>query len=326
MSERDDLPPAPVNAGPAPLQKDQRWEREALERVALAAIVEQRRARRWGILFKTLFFAYLLLLLFFVLPISTPSGPHTAVIRIEGVIGENRPASADNIIRALHAAFEDSETRGIILRADSPGGSPVQAAYVYDEIVRLRKRYPSTPVYAVITDLCASACYYMAAAADKIYANRGSLVGSIGVLYDGFGFTGLMDKLGIQRRLITAGKNKGMLDPFSALKPDDVQNIKQMLNEIHQQFIDAVKRGRGARLADNPDLFTGKVWTGASAQRLGLVDDLASVGEVARDVVGAKTIVDYTPRENILRQFADRVGASIGRNVLPAQMTTPQLR
>jgi protease-4 len=309
-----------------PSQPGAAWERSVLEKVALAAITEQRRARRWGILFKTLFLVYLVLVLVAVWPQPVAIGPHTGLVRIDGVIAENRPASAENIIRGLHAAFRDKNTRGIILEANSPGGSPVQAAYVYDEIRRLRKLHPNVPVYAVVGDLCASACYYMVSAADKIYANRGSLVGSIGVLYDGFGFTGLMDKLGIQRRLITAGKHKGMLDPFSPLKPADTKRLKVMLDEIHQQFITAVKQGRGKRLRADADLFSGAFWTGATAVKLGLVDGLAAPGDVARDVIGARQITDYTPQKGVLRQLADSLGAAIGRNLLPREMTTPQLR
>jgi protease-4 len=302
------------------------WEREVLEKIALAALTEQRRARRWGIFFKLLLFVFLFALLYLSFPSSVPIGPHTAMVRIEGVVADGKPASAENIIEALDAAFAAKGTRGVLLRADSPGGSPVQAAYVYDEIRRLKKQYPDIPVYAVVTDLCASACYYMISAADKIYANRGSLVGSIGVLYEGFGFTGLLDKLGVQRRLITAGKNKGMLDPFSPLKPDDVAHLKVMLAQVHQQFIDAVKKGRGKRLANDQDLFTGMIWTGQKAMTLGLVDGLASPGAVARDVIGAEKITDYTPQPNWLRQLADSLGASIGRNVLPAQGPGPHLR
>ena len=293
------------------------WERDLVQRLAMESLREQRRSRRWGIFFKSVFLAYLLLLLFLVIPREVQVGPHTALVDIYGVIADDEAANADDLVPALRAAFEDKRSRGVILRANSPGGSPVQAAYLYDEILRLREQYPNKPVYAVVTDMCASACYYIVAAADRIYANPASLVGSIGVLYDGFGFTGLMDKIGVERRLLTAGRNKGMLDPFSPLREQDKEHLTQMLDEIHQQFIGAVKRGRGERLGGDEQLFSGMFWNGERARELGLVDDFASPGTVARDVVGAEEVVDYTPQPDLLQRLSERFGAALARAFQP---------
>lgn len=324
MSEHDPSTPGMDARNPSG------WERQVLENLLSETLVERRRARRWGILFRTLFWLFAFTLLFLAWPRgegTLPVGRHTALIDLAGPIADGQQASADNLIPALRNAFEDKHTVGILLRANSPGGSPVQAAYLYDEIRRLRKLHPKVPVYAVVTDMCASACYYIISAADRIYANRGSLVGSIGVLYDGFGFTGLMDKLGIQRRLLTAGKHKGMLDPFSPPNPEETQYFKGVLEQVHQQFIEAVKKGRGDRLKkDDPDLFSGLIWTGATGVKLGLVDGLASPGQVARDVIGADNIVDYTPREDLLDRISNRVGAAVGRNLLPAHSGVGPLR
>ncbi len=293
------------------------WSRDTLERLAWENLRERRRNRRWGIFFKSAFLAYLLLIVFLVVPREVQVGPHTAVVDISGVIADDEAANADDLVPALRSAFEDKRSRGIILRANSPGGSPVQAAYLYDEIRRLRQKYPDKPVYAVVTDMCASACYYIIAAADRIYASPASLVGSIGVLYDGFGFTGLMDKLGVERRLLTAGRNKGMLDPFSPLREQDKAHVEQMLEEIHQQFIAAVKRGRGERLGSDQDLFSGMFWNGERARELGLVDDFASPGTVARDVIGAEDVVDYTPQPDFLQRVSDRFGMAMARAFSP---------
>ncbi len=324
MSEHDPAAPGMDTRAPSG------WERQALENLLSATLVERRRARRWNIFFRILFWLFAFSVLFLVWPRGDggiPVGRHTALIDLNGVIADNQQASADNLIPALREAFDDKHTVGIILRANSPGGSPVQAAYLYDEIRRLRKLHPKVPVYAVVTDMCASACYYIISAADRIYANRGSLVGSIGVLYDGFGFTGLMDKLGIQRRLLTAGEHKGMMDPFSPQNPEDVKYFKGILEQVHQQFIAAVKQGRGDRLkTDTPGLFSGLVWTGATGVKLGLVDGLASPGQVARDVIGADNVVDYTPREDLLDRLSNTVGAAVGRNLLPARSGLAPLR
>lgn len=293
------------------------WERQVLEKLALSALQEQRRARHWGIFFKFLTFIYLFLLLFLALGwIGGREGPlagrHTALVDLDGVIAADNPASADNIITGLKEAFKDKNTVGVILRINSPGGSPVEAGQINDEIRRLRAKYPRIPLYAVVDDVCASGGYYVAVAADKIFVNKASVVGSIGVLIDGFGFTGLMDKLGIERRLLTAGQNKGFLDPFSPLDPNQKAYAQQMLEEIHQQFIDAVRKGRGKRLKETPDMFSGLIWTGQKAIQLGLADALGSVDSVARDVIHADQIVDFTPREGLPERLAKRFGATLG--------------
>ena len=294
------------------------WERKVLEKLALAAVQEQRRARHWSVFFKTLGFLYLVALLVVFLGWyktgqSTISGEHTALVDLQGEISANRE-SADKVIDGLDAAFKDSKTKGVILRINSPGGSPVQAGEIYDEMMRLRAKYPKVPLYVVVDDMCASGGYYVASAADKIYVNKASIVGSIGVLMDGFCFTGTMDKLGVQRRLLTAGKNKDFLDPFSPEVPSQVAYAKQMLQQIHQQFIDAVEAGRGSRLKlDTPGLFSGLMWTGQDAVKIGLADGYGSVDSVARDVIHAKNIVDYTPRNSLVDRFAQRFGVAMAR-------------
>ena len=304
--------------------KEDNWERDILNRLAFATLNEQRRHRRWRIFFIFLFFIYLFLIYFTVYQPEwnnlvavdnelTSTGKHTALIEIDGVIATDTEASADKIVSGLKKAFEDKTTAGIILRINSPGGSPVQAGYINDEINRLRKQYPTIPIYAVITDICASGGYYIAAAADKIYADKASVVGSIGVLMNGFGFVQAMDKLGIERRLLTAGEHKGFLDPFSPMKPEDIDHIKNLLNDIHAQFINAVKTGRGERLkgADEDNLFSGLVWTGEQAVKLGLVDALGSASYVAREIIKAEKIKDFTQKPNYLDRFAERLGTTI---------------
>lgn len=297
------------------------WEREVLERVITASLTEQRRARRWGIFFKSLTFLYITAVLLMAFSqsdggISGMTQRHTALIDIDGIISADDPANADSVVESLRNAFENTHVAGIILRINSPGGSPVQAGYVNDEITRLRKAHPKVPVYAVIGDICASGGYYIAVAAEKIYADKGSLVGSIGVLTDGFGFTGTMEKLGIERRLLTAGENKGFLDPFSPANPAHVEHMKGLLNITHQQFINVVKQGRGTRLKDDPQLFSGLIWNGEQAKALGLIDDLGSPGMVARDIFKAKEIVDYTQQSPLLQRFAERLGMAMGRAVM----------
>ncbi|MBI1421854.1 MAG: S49 family peptidase [Gammaproteobacteria bacterium] len=297
-------------------QDNEKFQQDVLTKLAFASLTEQRRARRWGIFFKSLFAFYLFLVLIVMLASGTDerasfeSGKHTSLVDIKGVIGAGKDASADNIITGLRDAFEDKNTVGVILRINSPGGSPVQAGYIYDEIKRLRGKYPKMKVYAVITDICASGGYYIASAADEIYADKASLVGSIGVIMNGFGFVDTLKKLGVERRLYTAGTHKGFLDPFSPEKEDEVAHVHAMLDNIHKQFIDAVKAGRGNRLKDNKDLFSGLIWTGQEGLKLGLVDGLASSSAVARDVIKAENIVNYTPRPNYWQRIADRIGAS----------------
>ena len=293
------------------------WQIDVISKLAFAAVDEQRRARKWSVFFKALFFVYLLVL--FIMAISSSNGTanlgkateHTALVEIQGVIAYGADASADNIIQGLRAAFKEPNAKAIILRINSPGGSPVQAGYVYDEIKRLRVKYKEKKVYAVITDMCASGGYYIAVAADEIYADKASIVGSIGVLMNGFGFTKAMEKLGVERRLYTAGTSKGFLDPFSDVKPSDKQHIQSLLGTIHKQFIDTVKEGRGKRLVDDDKLFTGLIWTGEESVALGLTDGLGSSGFVAREIIEAEKIIDYTPRPNYLDRFADRLGVAM---------------
>jgi protease IV len=290
------------------------WEREVLGKLAMAAIQEQRRARKWGIFFKLLTFTYLFIVLIMLSgwrqggP-EALAGKHTALVELNGEIAADKAASADNIIEALQRAFKDKDTQGVILRINSPGGSPVQAGAINDEIRRLRAKYPSIPLYVVVDDICASGGYYVAAAADKIYVNKASLVGSVGVLMDGFGFTGTMSKLGVERRLLTAGENKGFLDPFSPLNPKQAAIAQKMLDEIHAQFIAVVREGRGKRLKETPDMFSGLIWTGQKSIDLGLADGLGSVESVARDVIKAENVVDYTLHEGFADRLAKRFGA-----------------
>ncbi len=289
-------------------------ERQALRDLLTASVREQRSARRWGIFFKLLTFVWLLAFLLLASGVlqrgqdDASTGAHTAVVSLEGTIAAGGETDSSQVLVGLRAAFEDANTRAVILRANSPGGSPVQAGMINDEIRLLKKKHPSVPFYVVIEDVCASGCYYAAVAADKIFADKASMVGSIGVLMDGFGFTGAMEKFGVERRLLTAGENKGFLDPFSPLRQEQRAKAQVMLNEVHQQLIDVVKAGRGKRLADNPDLFTGLVWSGATAQKLGLVDELGSVDRVAREVVKVENIVDFTTKPT----WADRVARQIG--------------
>ena len=299
-------------------ENDPKWQEDIVNRLAFAALNEQRRSRRWSIFFKTLFIAYLFLI-FFALYLPDETGPefkigkHTALVEFSGVIADNAEANADTLVGGLRAAFEDDNTAGVILRINSPGGSPVQAGYVYDEIRRLREKYPETKIYAVISDMAASGGYYVAAAADEIYADKASVVGSIGVLMNSFGFVDAIDKLGIERRLYTAGEHKGMLDPFSKEKPEDVAHLKKMLDNIHQQFIDAVKAGRGERLSSDPKIFSGLFWTGEESVELGLVDGLGSSSYVAREIIQHEKIVDYTLRPDYWQRLTDRFGMAMAR-------------
>lgn len=287
------------------------WERKTLEKLAFAALEEQKARRRWGIFFKALGFVYLLVVLvaFVDWGGQTHEEKHTAMVFLNGVIDSRGEASAEKMIAALQQAFEEKNAVGVVLRINSPGGSPVQAGMVNDEIKRLRAKYPDKPLYAVVEDLCASGGYYVAAAADRIYVNKASIVGSIGVLMDGFGFTGTMDKAGVERRLLTAGENKGFLDPFSPQEARHKAHAQVLLDDIHKQFIDVVKAGRGNRLKETPDMFSGLMWTGAQSIQLGLADDFGSVDSVARDVIKAEKVLDYSVKDNIAERFAKRLGA-----------------
>ncbi|KIV62817.1 Periplasmic serine proteases (ClpP class) [Pseudomonas sp. FeS53a] len=300
---------------------DKSW--RLLEKAVLAGVQEQRRARRWGIFFKLLTFLYLFgaLLMFsplFDLQKTAARGEaHTALVEVRGMIADNEAASADNIVSSLRAAFEDPKTKGVVLRINSPGGSPVQSGYIYDEIRRLRGEHPDTKVYAVITDLGASGAYYIASAADEIYADKASLVGSIGVTAASFGFVDLMGKLGVERRVYTSGEHKAFLDPFQPQKDDETRFWQGVLDTTHRQFIESVKRGRGDRLKvdGHPELFSGLVWSGEQALELGLVDKLGSTSYVAREVIGAKEIVDYTKQDTPFDRFAKRLGASMAEQL-----------
>lgn len=294
--------------------KGEQWERGVLEKIALAGIKEQRSARRWGIFFKILTFAYVSLILFFAIDWkgrteSMTDGKHTALVEVSGIIGPGTDASAERVNAALQAAFKDSNTQGVVVRVNSPGGSPVQSQNIYDEMRRLRVKYPAIPLYVVVEDMCASGGYFVAAGADRIYVNKSSLVGSIGVRMDGWGVTGLMDKLGVERRLLTAGDNKGFLDPFLPVDEKQKQHALAMLGEIHQQFINVVREGRGKRLKESPDLFSGLVWTGQKSVDLGLADGFGSLDYVAREVIKAEDIVDFSQKENLAEKFARRLGA-----------------
>jgi protease IV len=298
------------------------WERELLERLAFATLQEQKTRRRWGIFFKVLGFAYLTVLL---VAIGTTGGAgshtserHTALVDVRGVIEPEGEASAEAINAALQEAFKEKNAAGIILRVNSPGGSPVQSSIVHDEIKRLRAKHPDKPLHVVVEDVCASGGYFIASAADKIYVNRASIVGSIGVLMDGFGFTGTMDKLGVERRLLTAGENKGFLDPFSPQDERHRKHAQVLLNDIHQQFIDVVRKGRGSRLRDNAEMFSGLMWTGQQSISIGLADEFGTVDSVAREVMKAETVVDYTIRRSLADRLAKRFGSAMGDSVASA--------
>jgi protease IV len=298
---------------------DAHWEREALENIALTAIQEQKRNRFWSILFKTLTFVYLFLILFYMLNwiggnATRSTSSHTALIDLQGEIGVDQ-VNADSVISSLQEAYENKHTKGVILRINSPGGSPVQAGIINDEIRRQRKLHPNIPVYAVVEDICASGGYYIAVAADKIYVDKASIIGSIGVLMDGFGFTGAMQKFGVERRLMTAGENKAMLDPFSPVNPKHQVLAQKMLNEIHQQFISVVREGRGNRLKETPETFSGLFWSGEAGIRMGLADGLGSMDYVAREVIKEPNVVDFTSHEDFADRVAKRLGASMTQSL-----------
>ncbi|AJE22222.1 S49 family peptidase [Azotobacter chroococcum] len=293
-----------------------------LEKTLLATVEERRRARRWGIFFKLLGFTYLLVLLAMFSPAlslkeAARTGDHTALVEVRGMIADDESASADNIVGSLRAAFKDKHTKGVVLRINSPGGSPVQSGYIYDEIRRLRAAHPDTRLYAVITDLGASGAYYIASAADAIYADKASLVGSIGVTAASFGFVEAMERLGVERRVYTAGEHKAFLDPFQPQKEGEVRFWREVLEVTHRQFIDSVKQGRGERLRDkdHPELFSGLVWSGEQALQLGLVDALGSASHVAREVVGAENLIDFTVRETPFDRFAKKLGSGVAERL-----------
>ena len=309
------------------------WERETLETLVFATIKERRAARRWSIFFRLAFLLVLIVGLWTYLGLSFGSddenlGRHTALIEINGEIEAEGSGSADNVIPSLNKAFSDAGSAAVVMRIDSPGGSPVQAGIIVDEIRRLKKGYPDKPLYVVVDEICASGGYYIAAAADKIYVNKASIVGSVGVLMDSFGFTGTMEKLGVERRLMTAGANKGFLDPFSPQSEKHRAHAQEMLNEIHQQFISVVRAGRGARLKETPETFSGLYWTGAKAVEMGLADGFGTVDTVARDIVKAEDIVDYTAHEGLPERVLKKFGAAVGDGAVKAMSHTalPKLK
>nr|WP_315138918.1 S49 family peptidase [uncultured Limnohabitans sp.] len=308
---------------------DEGWARDTLAQLAFANLNEQKTARRWKV---GLRMAWLLLLALvfwqafsFNSPTSNPSLPHTAMVSIVGEIGSETQASAENVMSSMRLALEDSGSQALVLLINSPGGSPVQAGLINDEIIRLRALH-NKPIYAVVEESCASAAYYIAAAADQIYVDKASIVGSIGVLMDGFGFTGLMDKLGVERRLMTAGANKGFLDPFSPQTEAQRKHAQAMLDQIHTQFIDVVKKGRGDRLKETPEMFSGLFWSGQQAVDLGLADSLGSLDGVAREVVKAPDVIDYTQRENVAERLVKRFGAAVGEGSVRAVRASTGLR
>lgn len=311
------------------MSEDNNWEKDVITSIATEGLKEQKRTRRWGIFFKALTFVYLFVILAMLSPGLQESGSkgkkHTALVDLKGVIAPGSEASADNVVTGLRAAFEDPDTAGIILRVNSPGGSPVQSGYIYDEILRLREKYPDTPLYAVISDICASGGYYVASAAEKIYADQASIVGSIGVRMDNFGFVDAMKKLGIERRTLTAGKNKALLDPFGPEDPTVIKHMKGLLENVHNQFINAVKQGRGDRLKEVDGMFEGLIWTGDQSVEIGLIDELGSSSYVAREVIGEETIVKFTIEPDILERFSKKIGAQIS-SLLVEKEFSPQLR
>ncbi|MDR2212782.1 MAG: S49 family peptidase [Pseudomonadales bacterium] len=305
------------------------WERSTIEKLLRADLHERRAARRWrmikSVIWMLLFAALIGVLSMDALSDRSPSVQHTAVVAIRGVIADGSESSAEDVLPALRKALEDSGSQALVLRIDSPGGSPVQAGLINDEIVRLRKKH-GKPIYAVVEETCASAAYYIAAAADRIYVDKASIVGSIGVLMDGFGFVGTLDKLGVERRLLTAGENKGFLDPFSPQSDEQRQRAQVMLDQIHHQFIQVVKQGRGDRLKETPDTFSGLFWTGEQSLELGLADAYGSLDSVARDVVKVEKIVDYTNKGNVVERLARRFGAAMGKGAVSALHLEPAMR
>ena len=323
--------PAPTATAPAPQAAvAPGWERATFEKLMFATLEEQRTARRWRTFVRLAWLSFFVFLLWALMHRGTPSTDkttaHTAVIEIKGEIASEGNSSAEAVVAAMRAAYEDSGSQAVVLLINSPGGSPVQAGIINDEIRRLKVKYPKKPVYAVVEESCASAAYYIAAATDRIFVDKASIVGSIGVLMDGFGFTGLMEKLGVERRLMTAGENKGFLDPFSPQTEKHRLFAQSMLDQVHKQFIDAVKAGRGKKLKDAPELFSGLFWTGQQAVELGLADQLGNLDFVAREIVKAEDLVDYTRRDNVAERLAKKFGASIGEGAVRALKAVPALR
>lgn len=309
------------------------WEKDIVEKLAFAALNEQKTSRRWGIFFKLMTFAYLIAVLGIAIyprfkdDIGSTGTQHAAVIDVQGVIAEGEPASADTVIEGLRDAIKDKNTKGIILNINSPGGSPVQSAYIFDEIRRLKKQHPDMPIYSVVGDICASGGYYIASASDKIYVNQASIIGSIGVIMNGFGFSNVLEKLGVERRLLTAGEHKAMLDPFSPVNQQESTHMQSLLNQVHQQFISAVREGRGGRLkeAEMPEMFSGLIWTGTEGVKLGLADDFGSVDSVAREVLDTEEKLNFTPQERLIDRLTGKFGASFG-HAISSMLYSPKLQ
>jgi protease IV len=317
---QDDLS-TPIGSTPVPATSAPAGYERSVERLAQELLAERRTERRWRVFFRLAWLGLFLAIVWGVFVSrnagTAPSGPHTALVEVRGVIADDADANAETLIGAIKAALEDPSSLAVVLRINSPGGSPVQSGIVNDEIRRLKALHKKK-IYAVVEDTCASGAYYIAVAADEIYVDKASLVGSIGVLMDGFGFTGTMEKLGIERRLLTAGENKGMLDPFSPQNAQQTAYAKAMIDQIHQQFIKVVREGRGARLKETPEMFSGLFWNGEEAVKMGLADKFGNLDFVAREVVKAEEIVDYTPHENIAERLAKRFGASVGQGAVKA--------
>jgi len=325
---RPATPSAPAQSSAGSAQPG--WERLAIEKWMEASLAEQRNTRRWKYALRTAWLVFLVALAWFGIDrggvhSTDITRPHTAVVEVKGEIASGGEASAELVVSSMRSAFEDQGAQAVVLLINSPGGSPVQAGIINDEIRRLKALHKK-PVYVVVEETCASAAYYIAVAADQIFVDKASVVGSIGVLMDGFGFTGLMEKLGVERRLMTAGQNKGFLDPFSPQTEKQREFAQAMLNQIHQQFIAAVKAGRGARLKETPEMFSGLFWTGDQAVQMGLADQLGNLDFVAREIVKAPEIIDYTRRDNVAERLVKRFGASMGASVAQALRTVPALR
>ncbi|MGM9489074.1 S49 family peptidase [Ideonella sp. YS5] len=326
--------PAPAAAAAAPAPADAAHTLTGMEsllrQVSSEVLRDRRSARRWNLILRLGWFGLVLAIVWALATQrgghpSAPAGPHTALVEVRGEIAADTDASAELLVSSIRSAFEDEGAKAVVLRINSPGGSPVQAGIVNDEIKRLKAKHKKK-VYAVVEETCASGAYYIAVAADEIYVDKASIVGSIGVLMDGFGFVGLMDKLGVERRLLTAGANKGMLDPFSPADPKQTAYAKAMLEQIHQQFIKVVREGRGSRLKETPETFSGLFWNGEEAVKLGLADQFGNLDYVAREVVGYEDVVDYTPQENVAERLAKRFGASIGEGAVRTLRNLAPLR
>ena len=331
MTPNDDsLPPPIPDPLPAPASAKTQAYEVLLAQFAKEYLQDRRVERRWRLFYRLLWLVLIGAAVWFTVAqsrhnLATPSGPHTALVEVRGEIAEDTDASAELILSALKSAFEEPDAQAVVLRINSPGGSPVQAGIVYDEIKRLKALH-NKKVYAVCEEICASGAYYMAAAADEIYVDKASVVGSIGVLMDGFGFTGLMDKLGVERRLLTSGENKGMLDPYSPVSPKQRGYAQAMLDQIRQQFIAVVREGRGKRLHETPEIFSGLFWNGEEAIKLGLADHYGSLDYVAREVVKAEDVIDYTPRDNVAERLAKRFGAAMGETAVKSLRSMAPIR